>query len=233
MGGEQTESVWRRHSKEFIALSLLLVGAFVVQLLLDKPERRNSSSYPWHHNVTATVFWVGEEADQSNGFIHNNSSTWVRDWVGAFGGVDDPNSRCGYAPCGFVPHENPFYAALPYNDLQPNCQPKDSQASIYWFQGNTPAGQSLLKNRWIEIKNGNQVAYAQLQDAGPFGEDDVNYVFGHARPKEKRAGLDLSPAAANYISLNMKGEVSWRFVDEHQVPDGDWKKTVTRTEPDC
>src|SRR5688572_29878474 len=103
MGGEKTESLWRRHRKEVIALSLLLAGVFVIEFLVSRSEQSNTPSYPWHHNIVSTVFWVGEQGDTSNDFISNASSTWVRDWVGAFGGIDDPTKRCGYSPCGFVP----------------------------------------------------------------------------------------------------------------------------------
>jgi hypothetical protein len=35
-----------------------------------------------------------------------------------YGGIDDPVRRKGYEPAGFKPLENPFYAALPYGDME-------------------------------------------------------------------------------------------------------------------
>ena len=32
--------------------------------------------YPIHANITASVFWVGEEATDENGFIHNRASAY-------------------------------------------------------------------------------------------------------------------------------------------------------------
>lgn len=227
----------RKHGRiEMVGVVVLLVAVIAASFAIDRarrPEVQSAHAYPWHDNITATVFWVGEQPDGTNDFITNVSSTWVPGWLEAYGGVDDPNNRCGYAPCGFTPKENPFYAALPYNDLNGNCQPKDSQSAVYWYNGTTQTGESLLKNRWLEVRNGDKVAYAQLEDAGPFGEDDVGYVFGDQAPQEARAGLDLSPATANALGVDGRGPVSWRFVEANQVPEGPWTKTITTSGPAC
>ncbi|QQS20007.1 hypothetical protein IPL85_00905 [Candidatus Saccharibacteria bacterium] len=184
---------------------------------------------PEHRNIVATVFWVGEAADTDNDYIHNRSSTWQEDWQGHYGGADDPDNRCGYNPCSFVPKENPFYFALPFNDYQENGQPKPASVlqKIPWYAGQPKEGTSLLKNRWVKITNGNKEVYAQWEDVGPFNEDDVDYVFGDNIPKERRAGIDLSPATAMYLGINGRGTVTWQFVDEAQVPTGLWKQVVT------
>lgn len=188
------------------------------------------SPYPLHENITATVFWVGEGADNSNDFIHNRASAWMSDWVTAFGGVDNPDNRCDYRPCAFTPKENPFYFALPFNDYNENGLKSDTELRrISWYTGTIPENTSILKNRWIEVRHGNKVAYAQWEDVGPFGENDANYVFGTARPAEPRAGLDLSPALADYLSVDGRGTVSWRFIDSVNVPKGEWTKIVTKS----
>lgn len=221
-----------RWKKGALAAVVVLLGV-VIFVLSYARFRESDKQYPWHNNIIATEFWVGEPGDGSNDFITNVSSTWVQDWAGAYGGTDDPDDRCGNNPCGFTPKENPFYAALPYNDLNSNCRPKDSRTAVYWFQGNTQNGESLLKNRWIQVKKGDKVAYAQVEDAGPFGEDDVGYVFGDQPPEEKRAGLDLSPAVADYLGIDGRAEVSWRFVDVAEVPQGEWTKKITTSNPGC
>ena len=42
----------------------------------------------------------------------------------------DPNHRCGYRPCGFKPKENPFYVALPYDDMEENGRRKEVNTSF-------------------------------------------------------------------------------------------------------
>lgn len=226
----------------FTTVLVLLLGAMVagVALLIgSRPAVEQAdpqADYPWHSGIKTTVFWVGENADKSNDFIHNRSSVWIYDWVAAYGGVDDPEDRCDSYPCGFTPKENPFYAALPYNDLDSNCRPKSTQSSIYWFEGKSHMGKSLIKNRWIQIRIGDKTVYAQVEDSGPFGEDDVDYVFGDHPPSEKRSGLDLSPAAAQYLGVDGsdgQGQVAWRFVKQETVPDGPWRQIITKSNPDC
>ena len=175
---------------------------------------------------------MGEDADDSNNFIDNHASAWTLDWAGAFGGIDAPSQRCGHAPCGFTPKQNPFYFALPYNDLDDACKTKESQNRVLWYNGPTPPGQSIIKNRWIEIRFKDKTAYAQWEDAGPSGEDDVDYVFGTARPAVTY-GLDLSPATSAYLGTDGDDIVNWRFVPDNAVPAGPWKSLITTSAPDC
>ena len=74
--------------------------------------------------------------------------------------------------------------------------------------------------------------YAQWQDVGPFENDDSDYVFGTAaQPKNikgVRAGIDLSPAVRDCLKVGGIADVKWRHVERHEVPDGPWKKTVTK-----
>lgn len=192
--------------------------------------RPDDSTNPLHENITATVFWVGEGADNSNDFIHNRASAWMTDWMTAYGGIDDPEDRCGYRQCAFTAKENPFYFALPFNDYDENGLKPDSELQkIPWYTGMIPENTSIIKNRWIEVSHGTKVAYAQWEDVGPFGENDANYVFGTARPAEPRAGLDLSPALADYLAVDGRGVVNWRFVDSGSVPKGEWTKIITKS----
>lgn len=195
----------------------------------QSPERQ----YPLHENVTATVFWVGEGASTANDFIHNRSSAWMTDWVAAYGGVDKPDNRCSFMPCAFTPKENPFYFALPFSDYDENgVKSGDELAVVPWHDGSDIAqGSSILKNRWIEVTYNDKKAYGQWEDVGPFVDDDADYVFGSSEPKESRAGLDLSPALTDYLGINGRAVVSWNFIDESDVPEGEWKKTITRSDP--
>ena len=148
-------------------------------------------------SARATVFWVGESETEDNDHIANFKSAWDTNWVAHFGGIDDPDHRCGFEPCGFKPKENPFYVALPYDDMEESGRRKAVNAFIPW---NRPgAKQSLLKNRWVAVRANGVTCYAQWQDVGPFEKDDADYVFGvAARPKNGKgesAGIDLSPAS--------------------------------------
>ncbi|HBP01371.1 MAG: hypothetical protein UY41_C0011G0042 [Candidatus Moranbacteria bacterium GW2011_GWE1_49_15] len=191
-----------------------------------------SYAYPIHAKITATVFWVGEEADENNGFIHNSASAWDSDWVGSFGGTDDPEDREGLLPDAFTPDENSFYFALPYNDFDDEGRRKVEVFELAeWAEGaRVPENESVLKNRWIRIVKNEKTAFAQWEDVGPFEEDDAGYVFGSASPRNtegKKAGLDVSPAVRDYLGLEGVDIVDWQFVEEKDVPDGPWKKIIT------
>ncbi|WP_296925415.1 hypothetical protein [Thiohalocapsa sp.] len=191
-----------------------------------------ASDYPVHRNIKTTVFWVGEKATNDNSHIPNSASSWDRNWKMHYGGYDDPNSRSGYRPKKFTPKENPFYFALPYDDLLEDGRPRQSAYDeVYWAEDEDWSERgSMLKNRWIQIKKGGRVAYAQWQDVGPYLSHDVNYVFGSARPKNKigvGAGLDVSPAVRDYLKIDNVDTVDWRFVDDEDVPDGPWTKVIT------
>lgn len=187
-----------------------------------------------YKSAIATVFWVGEEADASNDFIPNAMSAWDEQWMEHYGGIDDPDCRSGYNPCRFVAKENPFYVALPYNDLDEEGDRKDNAALVHWYSGKAlslSAGKSILKNHWIEVTRKNKTCYGQWQDVGPFEEDDVAYVFG-TNMKSKNtfdagAGIDLSPAMRDCLGVGDISDVEWRFVEDTAVPKGPWTKVVT------
>jgi len=179
-----------------------------------------------HSNITTTIFWVGEAAGPDNAGISNAESAWDGNWEAHYGGFDDPDNRNGYYPAGFTPLENPFYFALPYNDLDDNGDRKASASNC----PNVGGSISWCKNAWIKITKGSKVAYAQWQDVGPLKEDDVAYVFGTATPANTwgaKAGLDVSPAVRDYLGLADVDKVSWVFVSASAVPAGPWKQIVT------
>ena len=192
----------------------------------------SDSTYSKHENIITSVFWVGEKADNANDFIANKASAWDENWQDHFGGVDDPENRSGFLPAGFTPKENPFYFALPYNDFDFDGNRKpDAIKRVYWSKGKElSAGESMCKNQWIKITKNGLDAYAQWEDVGPFGEDDVDYVFGDALPsntEKSAAGLDVSPAVKEFLGLSGIDSVDWQFVRENEVPDGPWKQVVT------
>lgn len=191
----------------------------------------NSEKYIVHKDITVTNFWVGEAATEDNQYIPNSMSAWDEQWLEHYGGIDDPNNRSGYYPAGFTPKENPFYFALPYNDLDENGSRKANIVAVYWANTSASDGVSILKNRWIKITHGSKVAYAQWEDVGPFEEDDMTYVFGSDRPKtsyNQNVGLDVSPAVKDYLGLEDIDKVDWQFIEEQDVPQGVWKNIITK-----
>lgn len=197
-------------------------------------DSKVASNYTLHENISTTFFWVGEKGGDDNKDISNSPSCWDDKWSTHFGGVDNPKKRKGFFPAAFKPKENPFYFALPYNDFNSKGNRKSGlDAYIPWFKEKKWSGnESVCKNRWIKIIKGDKIVYAQWEDAGPFGENDVEYVFGVAQPKNKtndHAGLDVSPAVHDFLGLSDVDKTSWQFIDAKDVPDGPWKKIITNS----
>ena len=190
---------------------------------------RHGDDFPWKNNIVTTVFWIGEQAGGNNP-VPNDSSSWDGHWGRSYGGFDDPNPshRDGYIPARFTPRQNPFYCALPYNDKARNGHRPEAPRVVPWFkQAYQGPGVSVCKGRWVAIRKGNRVAYAQWEDAGPFRTDNWQYVFGNERPKpnlNKGAGLDVSPAVRDYLGLEPTDVTDWKFVDFSEVPHGPWAR---------
>lgn len=209
---------------------LAVCGVIVAALLVLWP-RLHRPHKPNHDNVVATVFWVGEPSGPDNAFIPNQASAWDEHWQDHYGGVDDPNRRQanGKWPAGFVPQENSFYIALPYNEFTDKGAVKKNATQIPWYDSQQPPTPqySILKNHWVRVSYGARVAYGQWEDVGPMKEDDGAYVFGTAPPAYKPSGIDLSPAIAQHLGMSGRGKVSWSFVDAQQVPQGPWTEIIT------
>ena len=135
----------------------------------------HAPSYAWKTNVVTDLFWIGKDGVKQ--------SAWEPDWVKSNGGVDSPDDRNGFSAAAHVDIHNPFYVALPFEDLT------HPEAARKWV----PAGWARLpkdgkpvsacKDRWLALKNANgRVCYAQWEDAGPAGAADPEYVFGGAAP---------------------------------------------------
>jgi len=190
--------------------------------------KRYRNSYPWKTNILTTKFWIGEGSTPISS-TDNVKSSWDEEWLEKNRGSDNPNDRNGYAAGSHASTLNPFYCALPFNDL---AFPDKARAYLPrgWYRRPEDGRQvSACKDRWVEIRNSNgDVCYAQWEDVGPLRYDDAEYVFGGERPTGlggDRAGLDVSPAVADYLGLSDHNRyMSWRFVDEDQVRPGAWLK---------
>jgi hypothetical protein len=183
---------------------------------------------PWKENIVTTVFWVGEQAGGNNP-MPNCSSSWDLNWTVSYGGFDPPEiaNRSNYIPVAFIPRQNPFYVALPYNDVTHGQFKPEAPLIIPWFkEAYSGPGQSVCKDHWIAIRKGNRTCYAQWEDCGPFRTDHFQYVFGNERPKPNAnyaAGLDVSPAVRDYLGLQPIDVTDWQFVTVHDVPPGPWR----------
>lgn len=185
------------------------------------PSQPPPREYPWHHDIIAVNFWVGQviSADPDGS---QKISAYDQEWEAHYGGCDgivDTNARCqfeprtapnGFFPTRITPKQNPFYLDLPLSDPH-------------------------LKNRWVQLRKGGTVCYGQVEDAGPAVYDDTEYVLGNARPKNTRfngAGMDVSPALNGCLAFTGPVEgasdrVDWRFVEQGDVPAGPWTRIIT------
>ena len=192
--------------------------------------------YPWKKYVTCTIFWIGEQPTNRNP-TPNCKSSWDQNWSANFGGYDDPepsnriasHTTGEFRPKGFVPKLNPFYIALPYNDVSGYRSHKpEASRVIPWFARMRPEpGKTVCKGRWIQIFHGGRSCFGQWEDCGPWETDDWEFVFGSKPPKTKQngaAGIDLSPAIRDYLGLKSGDKVHWRFAEAGQVPYGPWRK---------
>ncbi|MFD2255133.1 hypothetical protein ACFSSA_00455 [Luteolibacter algae] len=197
------------------------------RVVLENPKDAFRSEYAWKRNVVTTVFWIGEQPTQNNP-TPNDKSAWDQNWQLNYGGYDDPNQREGFLPKNFIPNLNPFYVALPYNDIGKDFRHRPEAAQVipwFWerYQGE---GISVCKGRWIAIHHDGRICYAQWEDVGPFETDHYQYVFGNENARSNRnegAGLDISPAVRDYLKMGSGERVEWKFVEDYEVPEGPWK----------
>jgi hypothetical protein len=192
------------------------------------PVKPYHNTYQWKSQITTTEFWIGEGSTPISSTT-NVESSWDEDWLEKNHGTDSPNNRNGYASGSHASTLNPFYCALPFNDL---AFPDKARMWLPrgWFRHSVDGKQvSACQHRWVEIKNSRgDICYAQWEDTGPLRYDDAEYVFGSSRPTGlggDHAGLDVSPAVYEYLDLNDRNHyTSWRFVDEADVRPGAWLK---------
>jgi TonB family protein len=190
--------------------------------------RPSGDVFPWKTNVVTAVFWVGEKQGAGK-TSPQHQSVWDKYWLKNFGGVDDPepSARHDYIPISFVPRQNPFYCALPYNDVERGQFKPEAPIVIPWFnQVHTVPGQSVCKDRWIAIRRGDRICYAQWEDCGPFRTDHFQYVFQNERPTANAshgAGLSVSPAVRDHLGLASTDVADWRLVEVSDVPPGPWR----------
>ncbi|MFZ4775597.1 MAG: hypothetical protein ACOYM3_09555 [Terrimicrobiaceae bacterium] len=194
----------------------------------DPPSSGTNAQYLWKEAIVTTTFWIGERPTENNP-VPNHKSCWDTRWAANYGGTDSPKRSdrlSTFIPRDFTPRQNPFYVALPYNDMTSKGHKPEASQIIPWFQNEFQSPtRSVCKGRWIAIRRGNRVCYAQWEDAGPFRTDHAGYVFGNERPKpnlNKGAGLDVSPAVRDFLGMDDTDLTDWKFVEFADVPTGPW-----------
>ncbi|MEU6645722.1 hypothetical protein ABZ863_24670 [Saccharomonospora sp. NPDC046836] len=227
---------------------LVVVLLLALIVTCDSPD---PGRYPVHRDIVATTFWVGEvfdpDAPDGSQVLSAYDSSWLENYGGCDGIIVDGTCQTeprrpdnDYFPTAMTPRENPFYLDLPYDDVNDPRGFADRDRIVPWagepryraYSGDRSV--SYLKNRWVRITRGNRTCYGQIQDAGPGEYYDHEYVFGTARPANRRynnAGMDVSPAlngCLGFTELNGQRDlVDWQFVDDDEVPPGPWTRIVT------
>jgi hypothetical protein len=230
-----------RSSEEFARYAMKLreaaLSAIEPRISIPTTARTTSTGgvYQWKQDIVTTCFWVGENATVNNP-VSKHASCWDLNWATNSGGFDTPDADArlheaqDYRPKAFIPRQNPFYFALPYNDVTHGSTKPEARTCIPWFRtAYVRDGQSVLRDRWIAIRNrhNGRIAYAQWGDCGPFRTDHWQYVFGTERPKPNLnggAGLDISPAIRDFLGVAPTDVTDWRFVEAREVPPGPWRK---------
>jgi hypothetical protein len=235
-----------------LLVATLLAAGVVAAPAADARRER----YPKHTGVIATTFWVGEIFDPDADDGSQMYSTYDDHWYRSYGGCDGViradvchterrASSNGWFPRHMTPRQNPFYLDLPYDDLNDRVGYRDRGDVIPWAHRKRYADDidnpdvSLMKDRWVKISSRGHTCYGQIEDAGPGKYHDATYVFGRtdARPTSKRynnAGMDVSPALNGCLGFReLDGDhdrISWRFVDDADVPPGPWTRVVTNSQ---
>ena len=124
---------------------------------------------------------------------------------------------------------NPFYIALPYDDLAPENSPEAQASKIvpWYWKSYTGGWSSTCKGKWLTIHYRGKVCYAQWEDVGPFHNDDWQYVFKGNAPKPNpngNAGIEVSPAVRDFLGIRSGYRVAWKFVEQAEIPDGPWNQ---------
>src|SRR3954464_12497880 len=105
------------------------------QVFVPTSSRTSTHRYPWKTNIVTTVFWIGEQPTENNP-VANAKSSWDANWTASYGGYDAPDAsnRRNYIPASFTPRQNPFYVALPYNDVTHGQFKPEAALVIPWFK---------------------------------------------------------------------------------------------------
>jgi len=136
---------------------------------------------------------------------------------------------------------NPYFAALPFNNITYNNYRAKGYIPTFPFSDATLS--KPVKNQWIQIYYNGKTVYVQWEDVGPWFVEDYEYVFdmtGVTRPRAEKfigqqvnrhgtyseqgliapafsrsacngAGIDISPAAMKYLTGKESNNIRVRW----------------------
>ena len=75
---------------------------------------------------------------------------------------------------GRYTYENRYYVALPYYDVENHHTRPEAPTVIAWFRRTFICDvQSVCKDRWIELRHGNRVCFAQWEETSARGPTET------------------------------------------------------------
>jgi len=88
------------------------------QVFVPTSSRPAVQRFAWKTNIVTTVFWIAKQAGGNNP-VPNFRSSWDFKLAIELRRIrySEKSERRNFIPVSFVPHQNPFYCALPYNDV--------------------------------------------------------------------------------------------------------------------
>ena len=101
----------------------------------------------------------------------------------------------------------------------------EAKQVIPWFHKEYKGpGKSVCKGRWIAIRKGDRVCYAQWEDAGPFRPiiGSTSSARNVHFPILTRGPDSMLPAVRDYLGMNDTDVTDWKFVDFDEIPHGPW-----------
>ena len=192
------------------------------------PSKPPTHTYPWKSGIITTEFWIGEGGSAISS-TDNVGSAWDENWRTSNRGTDNPNDRNGYAPADHAPTVNPFYVALPFNDLALSRRSASVASRVV-----APSTEGWEAGFRLQgpLGGNEECAGARLLCAmggrWPAGFRSPRICFWKRTTVDTltRAGLDVSPAVFQYLGLDGSKNrlTSWKFVDDEDVPPGQWLK---------
>ena len=146
-------------------------------------------------NAVTTPFWVGEKQITEKKSTQY-ASAWEKHWLKSFGGVHNPEltSRGNYIPISFLPHQNTFYYALPYNDVEQGFDP-EAQNAISWFkQTHAEPGRVIARQQTGETEGKRPAHPAAVEPSHAITSSDESVMSPSATTREKEVVEGKRPA---------------------------------------
>ena len=185
---------------------------------------QSPGTYPWRLNITATVFWVGEDATERNP-VANHKSSWDSAWKESFGGFDNPDPlhrTMDFGPRlsspGRIPFMWPFPTTTSARGAQAGGLPRHPLVPPK-FSGK---GQSVCKGRWVQIIYNKRSCFCPMGGLRPVhhGRTGPTSLATSPRQHAQQGSRNRHfPAVRDYLGIpGGTAIVHWRFVEFYRIP---------------